>query len=399
MVFSSGAYYHAGSVGIRSNTRKYPWTSALLAHMVRACTHTNFSTVSLLHNVNMAAHVDKYNQPGSPNVLVPLSPFRRGNFGLEFDPLTKHATCPWKDASNDDYNHSIRVKSMALADSHSLACDMAIQHTEITAYSLLEVTHDLRMLVHLAQTNKATWLRCSQVLTSTSTECKILSNAPWHKRAGRAVEGNHAETPIDIKMYLFNKRMHTWYHHELSYQQYMDLESLSLLFPVSRHSHVVSVAVLETMDAVAPTTPPSTSSSFDYSDEGGHDAAEQVLTNAILLKVILKFHTELRVRMVAVSVEDTPLTRRANQAVQGAMDAIVQQHPQAHHTTVIRDYRPQHTLIEKLVSPDIVYSLLLTSIQVRCERVFSTAEAETLHGKPILPASQADILSLRVGEY
>ena len=123
MVFSSGAYCHAGSVGIRSNARKYPWTSALLAHMVRACTHTNFSTVSLLHNVNMAAHVDKYNQPGSTNVLVPLSPFRRGELwlleehgpdlspkgqhqgrnhplrlpGLEFDPLTKHATCPWKD--------------------------------------------------------------------------------------------------------------------------------------------------------------------------------------------------------------------------------------------------------------------------------------------------------------
>ena len=127
--------------------------------------------------------------------------------------------CHRQDVTNDEYNHSIRVKSMALADAHSLACDMAIQHTEITAYSLLEVTHDLRMLVHLAQT----------ILTSTSTECKIQSNAPWHKRAGRAVDGNHAETPIDIKMYLFNKRMHTWYHHELSYQQYMDLQVRELL--------------------------------------------------------------------------------------------------------------------------------------------------------------------------
>ncbi|CAE7465964.1 unnamed protein product [Symbiodinium microadriaticum] len=129
------------------------------------------------------------------------------------------------------------------------------------------------------------------------------------------------------------------------------------------------------MDAAVPTTPPSDSSSFDYSD-GRHDAAERVLTNATLLKTILKFHRELRVRMVAVNVEDTPIARHADQAVQNAMDAIAQQHPQAHHTTVIRDYRPQHTLIEKLVSPDIVYSLLLTNIQV----------------------SQADILSL-VGEY
>ena len=43
MAFSVGAYYHAGSVGIRSNTKKYPCTAALLAHMVRACTHTQTS--------------------------------------------------------------------------------------------------------------------------------------------------------------------------------------------------------------------------------------------------------------------------------------------------------------------------------------------------------------------
>ena len=123
MVFSVGAYYHAGTVGLRSNTKKYPCTAALLAHMVRACTHSNFTAVSLLRNVNMATHVDRYNQPGSVNVLVPLSPFRRGELwleeehgpdlspkgqhqgrnhplrmpGLEFSPFTRHATCPWKD--------------------------------------------------------------------------------------------------------------------------------------------------------------------------------------------------------------------------------------------------------------------------------------------------------------
>ena len=123
MAFSVGAYYHAGTVGIRSNAKKYPCTAALLAHMVRACTHSNFTAVSLLRNLNMATHVDRYNQPGSVNVLVPLSSFRRGELwleeehgpdlspkgqhqgrnhplrmpGLEFSPFTKHATCPWKD--------------------------------------------------------------------------------------------------------------------------------------------------------------------------------------------------------------------------------------------------------------------------------------------------------------
>ena len=197
---------------------------------------------------------------------------------------------------------------------------------------------------------------------------------------------------------------------------------------------VAATTLPETMDAAVP----SDSSSFDYSDDGRHDAAEQVLTNATLLKTILKLHTELRVRMVAVSVEDTPIARHANQAVQSAM-ALVQQHPQAHHTTVIRDYRPQHTLIEKLVSPDIVYSLLLTNIQVRCAARVATMDRRLTHGlfcstskiecsqrlrprlsmeSPFCPlpvrdmlyheelqrwtcvqVSQADILSLRVGEY
>ncbi|OLP98739.1 hypothetical protein AK812_SmicGene18773 [Symbiodinium microadriaticum] len=103
---------------------------------------------------------------------------------------------------------------MALADAHSLAGDMSIQrNAEIIAYTLLEVTFDLRMGMSLAQTNKATWIRCSQVL----------------RAAGRAVDKDSIETPTDIKMYLFNKRMHTWYHHELSYQQYLDLQVRELL--------------------------------------------------------------------------------------------------------------------------------------------------------------------------
>ena len=131
------------------------------------------------------------------------------------------------------------------------------------------------------------------------------------------------------------------------------------------------------MDAVAPTTPSPSSSSFDYSDPGDSHAAEQVLTNAILLKAILKFHTEIRVRMVAVNVEDTPDARHANQAIQGAIDMIVQHYP---HTTVIRDYRPQHTLIEKLISPDIIYGLLLTNSQVRYTTRAATMDRRLTHG-------------------
>ena len=148
--------------------------------------------------------------------------------------LRRENQCHRQDITNAEYNHSIRVKSMALADAHSLACDMSIQRNveqapEIIAYTILEVTFDLRAVMSLAQTNKTTWIRCSQVLRAASTECKIKANAPWHKRAGRAVDKDASETPIDIKMYLFNKRMHNWYHHELSYQQYLDLQVRELL--------------------------------------------------------------------------------------------------------------------------------------------------------------------------
>ena len=193
------------------------------------------------------------------------------------------------------------------------------------------------------------------------------------------------------------------------------------------------------MDATAPTTPPSDTSSFDYPDDGRHDAAERVLSNATLLKGILKFHTELRVRMVAVQVEHTPQARQSNQAVQEAMEALTQDHPQAHHTTVIRDWRPQHTLIEKVISPNIIHALLLTNHPVRYATRVVTLDRRLTHGlysaaprtnpllnlrprldmaSPYCPllvrdlffhedlqrwtcmqVSQSDILYLRVGEY
>ena len=119
------------------------------------------------------------------------------------------------------------------------------------------------------------------------------------------------------------------------------------------------------MDATAPTTPPSSYSSSDDLDESSRDVAHQVLTNGTLLNIILRFHTEIRVRMVAVQAEDTTEAIHFNRTIQGAMERLTQRHPRTYHTTVIRDYRPQHLLIERLISPDIVYGILLTNYQVR----------------------------------
>ncbi|CAE7585122.1 unnamed protein product [Symbiodinium sp. CCMP2592] len=120
--YTVGTYYHVGSIGVRTNTRQRPWTAAILAYLVRACTHTPFSTVSLLRNVHMRTHRDKYNKPGSLNIVIPVSTFRQGHLwieeddgpdlspngqhrgrnleiklpGIEFSPFKLHGTCPWK---------------------------------------------------------------------------------------------------------------------------------------------------------------------------------------------------------------------------------------------------------------------------------------------------------------
>ncbi|CAE7268534.1 hypothetical protein AK812_SmicGene29371 [Symbiodinium microadriaticum] len=220
MVFTSGAYYHAGSVGIRTNTRKYPWTSALLAHME--------------------------------------------SFG---DLKTKDQTYLRKDSIKDAI----------------IPFDYQDDRLVLSAYTPL-------------RTNRL----------------------------------------------------------ELS-----DIDHL---------------VFFDTMDAAAPTTPPSSCSSYDYSDEGAADAAYHVLTNATLLKIILRFRTEIRVRVVAVQVENTAEARHTNQTIQGAMERITQRHPQTYHTTVIRDYRPQHALIEKL------YGIMLTNSQVRYAARATAMDQRLTHG-------------------
>ena len=121
--FTSGAYYHAGSVGLRRTTRSHPWTTSLLATMVRACSTQTFTAVALSRNIQMKSHADKNNLSGSSNIVIPCSKFRKGHLwlehpdgnvpsprhqhkgklhrlqlpGLEFDPYLRHATTPWKD--------------------------------------------------------------------------------------------------------------------------------------------------------------------------------------------------------------------------------------------------------------------------------------------------------------
>ena len=123
--FAVGTFYHAGTVGVRTNTTKYPWSAALLARMVRACTHAPFTAIYGRIHALQRAHEDPQGQvqharhPQYPHTShqvqtrtkwieeeqgPDLSPGgqHRGRKhavklpGIEFSPFTQHGTCPWK---------------------------------------------------------------------------------------------------------------------------------------------------------------------------------------------------------------------------------------------------------------------------------------------------------------
>ena len=69
------------------------------------------------------------------------------------------------------------------------------------------------------------------------------------------------------------------------------------------------------MDTLEPTTYSPSCSSSSLSEQDDSRAAEEVLTNKTLLKLILKHHYEIRVRLVVIQPEDDQETPQANQVV------------------------------------------------------------------------------------
>ncbi|CAE7244154.1 unnamed protein product [Symbiodinium sp. CCMP2592] len=124
VAFSTGAYAKGPLLGLRSNCNKHPAASKVFAQAVqRAAPGMQFSTLSVFSDLKTEPHVDRFNSP-FPNILVPLSNFRKGevwvesaegDFPLEVDGVTKrgilidvasgpkafyacshvHATRPW----------------------------------------------------------------------------------------------------------------------------------------------------------------------------------------------------------------------------------------------------------------------------------------------------------------
>eukprot|EP00439_Symbiodinium_sp_Y106_P048702 s6674_g6.t1 len=77
--FSVGAFAAGGTQGVQLNTRAHPWATRLLTALVHgACSGHHFSSCSLLKNLMHYKHVDRANEPGTFNLLLPCSRWRGG---------------------------------------------------------------------------------------------------------------------------------------------------------------------------------------------------------------------------------------------------------------------------------------------------------------------------------
>ena len=82
--FSTGAYARGPNTGLMRGMHDYPFTSLLLARIVRSCAPEHcFSSVTLLRNLFSNMHRDSFNSRWSPNILVPLSHFEQGGLWVE----------------------------------------------------------------------------------------------------------------------------------------------------------------------------------------------------------------------------------------------------------------------------------------------------------------------------
>ena len=82
--FTVGGYSHASFHGLRRYTKKYPWTGALLASIVRSIHPAHrFTTISFINNVQSLMHTDSHNDEDTCNLILPFSTFSEGGLWIE----------------------------------------------------------------------------------------------------------------------------------------------------------------------------------------------------------------------------------------------------------------------------------------------------------------------------
>ena len=82
--FTTGAYVYSNLAGLRSNAYKYPAAARLLATVLRQhFPGRTFTSAGLFRQLKAPPHVDTNNQPGCPNLLLPVSQFLNGGVWVE----------------------------------------------------------------------------------------------------------------------------------------------------------------------------------------------------------------------------------------------------------------------------------------------------------------------------
>ena len=76
--FYGGVFAGGGLHGLRASMRTYPWCKLLLSTFIRSCAHLPFTSLGLRVNLEHAVHVDKGNEAGSLNFIIPCSAFVGG---------------------------------------------------------------------------------------------------------------------------------------------------------------------------------------------------------------------------------------------------------------------------------------------------------------------------------
>ena len=133
-LWSAGAFVHGGILGLKKNTRKYPYTTRVVNQFIASKLPAGenmdptWTTFSLFKNILTGPHSDSHNDAMKPSYLIPVSSFDDGGLwiegkkdgeevvvmkgmeghvvdfpevngekgAIEFLPRRKHATMPWK---------------------------------------------------------------------------------------------------------------------------------------------------------------------------------------------------------------------------------------------------------------------------------------------------------------
>ena len=197
MSFTSGAYSLGGLVGVRGNSRKYPWTSLLPTTIVRSvCPTAHFSSTVLIRNIKFDMHVDKnvaLSKPGGGvRALVMGDVFRRlvsRTLAQQFAEQFKQACAPFQYALSTRAGPEALVRAATEADPRTtiLGIDGVGAYDHISRASMLGGLRDHAQLSGLPPFAAMFYARSSRYLFY-DAEGRARSAARGGRGAGGSID-------------------------------------------------------------------------------------------------------------------------------------------------------------------------------------------------------------------